>query len=98
MNDDQKQQEAWNQTFSEDFIIEMNAITPALLQKIRMILLVAYPIKLIEVSCDPKKFTMQFDCKFKFWGSLFKKKQMVKQIHAKLADKFQAYEVTVNAI
>lgn len=95
---DSKQQEGWQQIIAEDWIIEMNAITPQLLQKFRLILLVAYPIKKIEIECDPNKFIMKWDCYFKFWGSLFRKKKMVKQIHSKLAEKFKNYEITVNSL
>ena len=98
MDSDQKQKEAWQQQLAEDWMIEMNMISAPLLQKIRIVLMVVYPIQNVEVECDPSKFTMKFDCKFKFWGSLFRKKRLTKEIHGRLADRFKNYQITVNAI
>ena len=96
MTDEQKQKEAWQQQLAEDWMIEMNMISPELLQKVRMMLMVVFPINSVEVTCNPNKFTMIYDLKFSFWKSLFRKKKMVKQIHKRLAERFKAYEIAVN--
>jgi len=98
MNQEDKQKEAWQKQLAEDWMIEMNHITAQLLNETRLKLMTVFPIKKIEITCDPAKFTMTYNCKLNFWKSLFRKRSLIKQIHARLAEKYKNYEITVNCI
>lgn len=91
--------QAWSQQLAEDWMIQMNIITPEYLQKVRILLMVVFNLSQVDVNCDINKSSMEFEIKFSFWRNLFKsKKKLLSKINTKLAERFPAYDINVRVV
>jgi hypothetical protein len=98
MNNEEKQKQklAAAQSAVENWSLEFNLITPEFLQKMRLALLVVFPYKQVDVSCDVNKFKMTWEVKFDTIKTLFKNKsKILNKTKSILEERFPGYDIEV---
>lgn len=98
MNEEQKQKDAWAQMIAEDWMVEMNLLSPELLNRIRMMMMIIYPINSVDIECNTNAYTMNFKIKFNWWKSFWKKNKIRKELNRKLLEKFPAYKIELQEL
>lgn len=85
----------WTNYFNEEFMSEMNVITPEMLGKVRMMLYVVFDFKDVEVKYSVDTQHLEVIVKFKFLSHLFRRRKVVQRIVRELHEKFPNLDITV---
>ena len=83
----------------EDYFRTYGIITPDYLQRVRMMLIVGFNLKLVEIECNLNAFTINVGVKFKFFPILTSSKnKAIAKIKQVMEDNFIQYKIEVTEI
>lgn len=81
--------------FTDEWLIEMNMVSPEMINRMRMAIMVAFPVKKVYAKLDHENSMIIFEVAFKFWASIFKGRKYIRMIARELSNKFHTYKVEV---
>jgi len=90
-----RDQKAWFQELSEDFLSSINAIDTNMLGKIRMMIYIIYDPKHVWVKYDPNSQKLEVLVTFKWFQYLFRRNKVITNLATLLHEKFPNLDIEV---
>ena len=84
--------------FTADFMSQYMIITPEYLQKIRLITMAIFHLKIFNIDCDLNLYTINCSIKFKTLRFLFRRNKTLKKIKRLLEDNLLKYDINIKLI